>query len=154
MHLNSYDLEWSHMTSKERLRCYTYTWVIESGLTWNNLEIISMIPSTYRIIKEHLNIFLLPSNCLVRKMTWPQVTEIKILKYTFCRHRCPHQLMKVSCWSLKPHSAGGISCPLPDFLNISKTAADIDAKLSVPFSSPIWRIPSKLQSKLFCENCF
>ena len=35
--------------------------------------------------------------------------------------------------------------PLLTFLDRSKTAADIDAKLSVPFPASIWRLPPKFQ---------
>ena len=57
--------------------------------------------------KKHLNIFPLPYNGPVRKLTWPQVTEIQIPRYTICRYWCPNQPLKVSCWSLKncSHSA-------------------------------------------------
>ena len=39
---------------------------------------------------------------------------------------------------------GGRFCPLPDFLDGSKTAADIDTKLSIPSPASIWRLSSKL----------
>ena len=42
---------------------------------------------------------------------------------------------------------GGRKTPPPPltFLDRSKTAADIDAKLSVPFPASIWRLPPKFQ---------
>ena len=59
-----------------------------------------------------------------------------------------------------PHAAlgGGADSappPLPDFLDSSKTAVDIDAKLSVPYSASIWRLLQKNQenpSRNFGEN--
>ena len=53
---------------KERSWDQTYIWVIESGLTLDNLEIFSMI-SLLLPKKVHLNISSLPYNGLVRKLT-------------------------------------------------------------------------------------
>ena len=50
--------------------------------------------------KKHLNIFSLSYNGLVKKLTWPRVTEIKISRYTICSYWCLYQLLKVSCLSL------------------------------------------------------
>ena len=44
-----------------------------------------------------------------------------------------------------PLGGGGRLSPLPDFLDSSKTAAGIDAKVSVPCSATIWHLPSKFQ---------
>ena len=52
---------------------------------------------------------------------------------------------------------GTDSVPLPDFLNSTKTAADIDAKHSVPSSALIWRLPlkfHKIRRYFFWENSF
>ena len=52
-------------------------------------------------------------------------------------------------------AGGGRFCPLPDFLDSSKTAADIETKLSVPSPASIWRLPSKLNKnpwRIFKEN--
>ena len=45
-------------------------------------------------------------------MIWPQVIEIEIPRYTFCGYWCPHQLLKVSRWSLTM-SCAGVEAPLP-----------------------------------------
>ena len=40
----------------------------------------------------------------VTKLTWHQMIEIKIPRYTFCRNRCSYQLPKVSYWFLKNYT--------------------------------------------------
>ena len=71
--------------------------VIQSAPIYKCIEINStflLVPSK----KRHLNIFPLPYNDFISEMTWPQVTEIEIPRYTFCRNWCLHQLLKVSYW--------------------------------------------------------
>ena len=69
------------------------------------------INSTFPLVpskKRHLNIFPLPYNGQVQEMSWPQVTDIEIPRYTFYRYWCRYQLMKVSYWCLKNCSHGVI----------------------------------------------
>ena len=40
-------------------------------------------------------------------------------------------------------AGGGRICPLPDFLNNSKTVADIDTKLGVPYPTSMWHRMTK-----------
>ena len=59
--------------------------------------------------------------------------------------------------SLNPRltEGGRKTPPLPTFHDRSKTAADIDAKLLVPSSASIWRLPPKFQKnplRNFWEN--
>ena len=52
---------------------------------------------------------------------------------------------------VNPRLAGGganIAPPLPNFLDSSKTAADIDAKFSAPSPASTWRPPTKFQKKV------
>ena len=51
-------------------------------------------------------IFPLPYNGHITNLAWLQVTEIEILRCTFCRCCCSYQLLKVSYWSLKICSHG------------------------------------------------
>ena len=54
-----------------------------------------------------------------------------------------------------PRWVGANIAPLPDFLDSSKMATDIDAKPSVPSPVSIWRLPSKFQknpSRIFWKN--
>ena len=76
-----------------------------SRVAWRESILIHVgwFPSYVRN-KKHFKIFPLPYNGLVRKLTWPEVTEIKIPRYTFCRYWCPYQLLKVSCWSTENYS--------------------------------------------------
>ena len=59
--------------------------------------------------KWHSNIFPLPYNSEITKLTSPQVAEIEISWDTFSGHWCPYQLLKVSYGSLKNYSHGAIT---------------------------------------------
>ena len=57
---------------------------------------------------------------------------------------------RISLWArVNPCPAGGADSALPPplagFRDSSKTAADIDTKLSVPSPASVWRLPSKFQ---------
>ena len=57
---------------------------------------------------------------------------------------CPLSGCVLTCVPL----GGGRFCSLPDFFDCSKTATDVDAKLSVPCSASLWRLPSKFKKKI------
>ena len=84
------------------------------------------------VLSEYLNIFYLPYNGLVRKLTWTQVTEIEISRYTICRHWCSNHL-KVSCWSLKNRSHGSIS----NIFGVWVTWTDMVPDLSRPLGETL-----------------
>ena len=107
---NAYDLMWPRIIWR---RGHGVNPIYGSSrMAWHKamLRYLALSPS-YFWKKKHLNIFLLPYNGLVRKLTWPQVTDIQILRYTFCRYWCPNQNLKFSCWSLK-------NCSLSTITNI------------------------------------
>ena len=58
-----------------------------------------------------MNISPLPYNGEATELTWPQVTEIEITRYTFCRYWCLYQIPKVWYWYLK-------NCSHSQILNI------------------------------------
>ena len=45
----------------------------------------------------------------------------------------------------RPAGGGGIFCPLSDFLDSLKTAADVNAKLLVPSPPSVYRLPPEFQ---------
>ena len=97
---NAFDLIWPRKT---RRRGHGVKPIYGSSrVAWHEtiLRYSVWSPSYFRN-KVHLNIFSLPYNGLVRKLTWPQVTEIKIPRLTFSRYWWSNQLLKDSCWSLK-----------------------------------------------------
>ena len=57
-----------------------------------------------------LNVLPLHYNSGVTKFTRPYVTEIEILRDTFCRYWCLYQVLELPCWSLKNGSDGAATC--------------------------------------------
>ena len=81
----------------------------------------------------------------------------QISKFIFLSKTCPScpvlshdfkNIINFYAWQLTRVPRRADSDPLPDFPDSSKTAADIDTKLSVPFSASIWRFSSKCHTIL------
>ena len=126
-------ISWSQIT-KRGYRVKLMSWVIESGLTQDNL-----VPRTSGIR------FWTFSDCLI--MAWlenslPRVTEFKIPRYVFRTYWRLNQSLKVSCWSLNSCSAGGnITPPRSRIFFISnKTIGYMSTKLTVLYRASILRL--------------
>ena len=93
---NAFDLSWPRMT--QRRGHWVKSTYGSSRVAWDKtiLRYLAWYLS-YFWNKKHLIIFPLPYNGLVRKLTRPQVTEIKIPRYTNCTYWCPYQLLEVAC---------------------------------------------------------
>ena len=87
-----------------------YRWYFSVKLPIGTCNIIILtILSGLGSIQRKLKFLPLTYNGEVVKLTWPQVTDIKNPRYTFCRYYHPHQLLKLLYRSLNSCSFGASS---------------------------------------------
>ena len=85
---------------------------------------------------------------ICKKWNWKRSQMAKI-KSKCQKSKCRKVMQEVKLpLAHAPLGGGANIAPLPDFFDSSKTAADIDAKLSVPSPASIWRRPLKFQKNL------
>ena len=86
---------WPRVTSNDLSRGRQCKFLRELSTT----ALYDMIPLKYASAKVNITELIfcqLTYNGEVAKMTWPEVTDIKNPRYTFCRHWLAHHILKVS----------------------------------------------------------